>query len=76
MELERGQIVEHEGRESVCMKKWNGLLQENLANAHKIESLKEQLVRQKQTYEYQLSLAHNKIIQMNTALPPVRSVLS
>ncbi len=53
------------------MKKWNSLLQENLGNAHKIEELREQLMRQKQTYEHQLSLAHNKIIQMNSALPAV-----
>jgi len=54
------------------MKKWNGLLQENLANAHKIESLKEQFIRQKQTYEHQLSLAHSKTLQMNSAIPSVR----
>ena len=53
------------------MKKWNALLQENLANAHKIESLKEQFVRQKQTYEHQLSSTHSKIIQMNSTIPAV-----
>jgi len=51
------------------MKKWNALLQENLTNVHKIESLKEQFVRQKQTYEHQISLAHSKIIQMNSTIP-------
>lgn len=51
------------------MKKWNALLQENLANAHKIESLKEQFVRQKQTYEHQLSQAHSQILDMNNKIP-------
>jgi hypothetical protein len=53
------------------MKKWNALLQENLSNTHKIESLKEQMVRQKQTYEHQLSQAHNMIIKMNSEIPKI-----
>lgn len=53
------------------MKKWNALLQENLANAKKIEALKEQFLRQKQTYEHQLALSHSKIVQMNSAIPAV-----
>jgi hypothetical protein len=67
----RNLISEYESRENICMKKWNTLLQENMANAHKIEGMKEQILRQKQTYENQLAMAHNKIVQMNSAIPQV-----
>ena len=53
------------------MKKWNALLQENSGNVKKIETLKEQLVRQKQTYDHQLMLSQAKIIQMNSMIPSV-----
>jgi len=57
------------------MKKWNALLQENLNNVKKTEALKEQFLRQKQTYEHQLALSHSKIIQMNSAIPAVTFLL-
>ena len=53
------------------MKKWNALLQENSGNVKKIEAFKEQLVRQKQTYEHQLMISQAKIIQMNSVIPSV-----
>ena len=44
-------IAEYEKRENECTKRWNELLNENLLNIEKINGLKVQLNRQRETYQ-------------------------
>ena len=53
------------------MKKWNSLLQENLKHGEKINGLKQQLLRQKETYQNLLASSDRKLAELNAAFPLV-----
>jgi len=62
-------VEEYEGREKTCSRKWNSLLQENLLNVEKVNQLKQQLQRQKDTYQNAISISDKKLIEAQTQIP-------
>ena len=62
---------EYETREENCMRKWNNLLQENLKNSNKLNGFKQQLQRQKDSYQNILAKNHEQIAKLNNSIPQV-----
>lgn len=58
-------ISEYDKREAECTKKWNDLLNENILNSEKIQGLKVQLHRQRDTFQSVITENERRLADAN-----------
>ena len=61
-------VEEYERRQSVCEKKWSDLMQENQVNNERAQTFKDQLEKQRETYNRLLTLTEQRVIEANNAI--------
>jgi hypothetical protein len=61
-------IEEYEKRQAQCEKKWSDLIKENQLNNERAETFKEQLEKQRETYNRLLTLTEKRVIEANNAI--------
>lgn len=52
----------------MCEKKWSDLMQENQMNAERVLTFKEQLEKQRETYNRLLTMTEKRVIEANNAI--------
>ncbi|CDW76964.1 fha domain containing protein [Stylonychia lemnae] len=61
-------IEEYERRQQLCEKKWADLLKENQLNLEQSQTCKEQLEKQRESYNRLLTMTERRVIQANNAV--------
>ena len=61
-------VEEYGKRQSQCDRKWGDLLKENQVNLEHVEVYKEQLEKQRDTYNRLLTMTEQRVIQANWSI--------